>query len=278
MWGRDVTIIFPSLSKAGRLGNQLFQVASTIGIAERQRDEPRFPEWDYRPYFCMPDRYFGAQIGIDATKFVPHIDERAQVYLQDYNLFAHMKNEIRCFFEPSELAWGIMMQDENRWVLELPQPVTVLHVRRGDNVTHPQGYHPLRSMDYYERALERTQGSVLVLSDDIPWCRTNVPSIVGNRDLCFYAGTARPREYADRIAYEHSPAMDWLDVQLGASVAQNVIMSNSTYSWWIGFLANPSVTVFYPTNWYGRHLRYVDASLMFPPEWVELDDPTQGGI
>jgi hypothetical protein len=275
-----VTIIFPNLGMAGRLGNQLWQIASTIGIAEKQRDEPRFPEWDYRPYFCIPDSYFGAQIGIDATKFVSHIDPRAQVYLQDYNLFSHVKDEIRCFFQPSELAWEIMMSDENRWVLELPQPVTVLHVRRGDNVIHPQGFHPLRSNDYYENALSFTssKSSVLVLSDDIPWCRANIPSLAGSRDTYFYEGVARPREYADRVAYQNSPAMDWLDMQLGAHVAQNVIMSNSSYSWWMAFLSNPSASVCYPTNFFGRELSYIDASLMFPPGWICLQDPTQGGV
>ncbi len=268
------------LSKAGRLGNQLWEVASTIGIADRRNAEPRFPAWDYQPYFCVPDSYFGSAVGVEAMDFVPHIDPRARVYLQDYNLFSHIKDRIRWFFQPSELAWEILMKEANSWVLELPQPVTVLHVRRGDNVTHPKGFHPLRSMEYYERALSFTDPgcSVLVLSDDVPWCRANIPSILDGRDVYFYEGIARPREYVDRLFYETSPVMDWVDMQLGSLVAQDVIMSNSTYSWWIGFLANPSARVFYPANWFGRELRYIDASLMFPPEWIQLDDPTQGGV
>src|SRR5512146_3125510 len=47
-------ISFSRLGSHGRLGNQLFQIASTIGIAERAGAEAVFPEWEYESYFLSP--------------------------------------------------------------------------------------------------------------------------------------------------------------------------------------------------------------------------------
>lgn len=44
-------ITFSNLGKKGNLGNQLFQLASTIGIAEKNNQEYCFPSWDYADYF-----------------------------------------------------------------------------------------------------------------------------------------------------------------------------------------------------------------------------------
>ena len=44
-------ITFSKLGNLGRLGNQLFQVASTLGIGRRNGVEVGFPQWRYSKYF-----------------------------------------------------------------------------------------------------------------------------------------------------------------------------------------------------------------------------------
>ena len=44
-------ISFSQLGKHGRLGNQLFQIASTLGMAEKYGAEVVFPSWSYENYF-----------------------------------------------------------------------------------------------------------------------------------------------------------------------------------------------------------------------------------
>jgi len=44
-------ITFSKLEKKGHLGNQLFQIASTIGIAKSNGQEFGFPKWSYNFYF-----------------------------------------------------------------------------------------------------------------------------------------------------------------------------------------------------------------------------------
>ena len=44
-------IVFSRLGKKGNLGNQMFQIASTIGIALKNNQEFSFPKWEYSKYF-----------------------------------------------------------------------------------------------------------------------------------------------------------------------------------------------------------------------------------
>ena len=46
-----MTCTFTKLGNYGRLGNQLFQLASTISIAVDQGHDYIFPPWEYEKYF-----------------------------------------------------------------------------------------------------------------------------------------------------------------------------------------------------------------------------------
>lgn len=274
-----MTVIFPRLGQAGRIGNQLWQVAATVGIAGDKNDDFLFPEdWDYRPYFNIPDWCYGPQVGVDAGTLPQHIDERARVYLQDFGLFQYSETFIRELLSFTPLAIKIAQSRVPESFWEQPKPWTSVHVRRGDNVTHPLGYHPLRSRDYYETAIKMVvnPGSVIVFTDDAPWCQENMPSWLGS-DVYICSGPTRPREYADRVAYETSEPLDWIDLYL-MSLCERHITANSSYSWWGAFLSNDPTPIF-PSNWFGYLVSsYTDAGLMFPPGWIEVHDPTQGGV
>lgn len=264
-------ITFPYLGQAGRLGNQLWQIASTIGIAEKLGDEPRFSDWDYRPYFRVPDSYFGSlEGGTEVTEFVPHIDPRARVYLQDHNLFSHIREEIRSFFQPSDLALEKLDEYEEFWALD--RPMLSVHVRRGDNVPgNDPGtpdkhlYHPLRSLAYYNDAIDVLRdrcATVAVFSDDPEWCRENLKADY------FHQGVTRPKEHEPE--YKTAPIWDWVDLFLQVSADRHVC-SNSTYAWWGAYLSNdPQPIVPSRLDWYGPNLRYINAGLMIPSTWTEL--------
>ena len=44
-------ICFSRIGKFGRLGNQLFQIAATIGCAVENNTDAKFPQWDYSDFF-----------------------------------------------------------------------------------------------------------------------------------------------------------------------------------------------------------------------------------
>lgn len=268
---------FSKLGRMGRLGNQLWQAASTIGIAKTMKCEVRLPaSWDYRPYFSVPDEYFSdlpADVEADATALTDYLPPEARGYLQDYNLFKDIKDEIFLDFQPSRLAWDIL-NEKYAWFDDLPKPVLSLHVRRQDNVPendpgtpHKELYHPLRPISYYLRAIEMMEGqykTILCFSDDISWCEEEFKDI----PMTFWHGGAvRLKEHMP--GYETESFSDWHDL-FGMSFCDFHVLSNSSYAWWGAYLAGDEKAIYsFPP--YGPNLSMIDANLMYPPEWIRVD-------
>lgn len=274
-------ITFPELGQAGRLGNQLWQIASTIGIAESRGEKFSFPRWDYMQFFMMPEMFFSDQPGTPSYTLVNHIDERARLYLQDYNLFKHITPEIWQLLQPSPQADATLEHEKYQWYLELAAEHSVIsvHVRRGDNAYDPGTpdkhlYHPLRSATYYREAIKLVPPDepVVVFSDDLPWCRENMPDILGRDCYFFEGGIPRPKEHEPE--YHTAPVADWIDL-VAMTLADHHIISNSTYAWWGAFLSRNGKPI-YPTNWFGPALSHINTELMFPNRWRAVHDPLKG--
>lgn len=261
-----MTIAFPELGVVGRLGNQLYQLAATIGIARRLGQEPRFPLWDYQPYFSFPDELFvDNPAGAHPSSYAAHIDERARIYLQDAGLFADVLDEIRAYCAPSALAHGIFDSFE---FFALRRPILGMHVRRGDNVpgadlATPEKwrYHVCPGLEYYTAALAVVpeHASLAVFSDDIEWCEANLAADY------FHHGTPRPKELAPGY---FDPPLDWVDWHLLAT-CDSFVLSNSTFGVFAGYLADKPTIV--PSPFFGPDLDYIDARLLWAGrDWTEL--------
>lgn len=278
-------LTYRNLGNCGRLGNALWEIASTLGIAASRGEEAIFPRWDYAPYFHVPEHLFGDVMpsAVEATEFVPHMDYRAKPYLQDWNLFSGIEETIRNYFKPSHLAMETIDDPKFDWFHLLDDPIAV-HIRRGDNVTHPLGIHPLRSIQYYQDALQVVRADldeehpVVVFSDDIEWCKETLGKAfkhsTGGGIYYMEGNPQRPQEHLPE--FRGSLPMDWVDLQFMALCRYHII-ANSTYSWWGAFLSDNPHPV-YPSNWFGWQLKYINADLMFPPNWQRVFDATQGGV
>jgi hypothetical protein len=265
-------LIFSQLGVAGRLGNQLWQIASTIGLAQSRGATPRFPSWEYEAFFSVPREYFVAPTalrGREAHELITSVQPRQRIYMQDYALFAQVQDRVRAYFAPS--AEALERIEAVDWFYELPRPRLALHVRRGDLLSQHPVMTPLRSTQYYARAAALyPEDTIVVFSDDIAWCRRRLPRVLPGRRLFFYPGIPRP---VARAAYRASPVLDWIDLQLMARCEHHVI-SSSTLAWWGAFLsADPSPV--YPSNWYAPAIPWKsEAQLMMPSGWREVYDPT----
>jgi hypothetical protein len=216
------------LGSRGRLGNQLFQIAGTIGLAASMDVDAVFHQrWTYRPYVSLPDRFFGDRLTIarssEAWPLAVAIDEKARVYLQHLDLWNACRGEIHRWLQPSERAREAAAEKYSG-LLAFPCK-TAVHVRRGDLLTNPS--HQPCPASYYEQAVElaRTENpstQFLVFSDDIEWCHRNL----GIPEAHFVGGNP-----------------DWLDLTL-MSQCEHHICANSTFSWWGAFLStDPSPIV-----------------------------------
>ena len=256
-------LTFPMLERAGRLGNQLWQIASTVGLARKYDLDPRFPAtWSYRPYFSVPDELFASTENPSwQAQQLPDVEhlKAAGPYLQDLSFFADMADEIRLLFAPKRREWD-----------RLTQPTLCIHVRRGDNLVQ-EPFYPLPTLDYYLRSVkEHPDHDVLIHGDDHAWNRdVLVPhaQAVTSRPVHAIQGTPRPKEHEPD--YMTVPVLDWIDVFLGAR-CDAFCLSNSTLGWWMAFLAN-SDDVVYPDPWYGPAVKeqtgFDDHRLMMPANW-----------
>lgn len=266
-------ITYRGLGRYGRLGNQLFQLASTIGLAITHKEQVKFPaDWIYRPYFSVPDVFFGEipDDAIEATEYAQYLDYRARPYLQDITLFWEHIAVIRRFLKPSALVQETF--DQKRLPLRLPPaPRLGLHVRRGDNVIDPgvpnkSDYHLCPDLDYYRRGVRAVayhapsliRGTVCV-SDDLAWCVENIEEV----DL-YGTGVAYPKENEPLYGVTHP--QDWEDLFLLA-MCDCLVISGSTFGIWGAILANTNDVV-RPDKVYGPLVAaYTNAELLFPPEW-----------
>lgn len=264
-------IVFDDLERRGRLGNQCWQIASTIGLANDRFEDCAFPpSWSYRPFFQVPDRYFAGVDGTHPRELVTDVDVRHRDYLQDFSYWSDYEKEIREFFTPSARAKDDLFSPDLDWFHRLPDKIS-LHVRRGDNVISGPEYYPLPTLGYYRRALERfpKDSPIVVFSDEIPWCREVLaPALLADREHYFFEGVPRPKEH--EAHYLTAPVLDWIDLQAMSLCSYHAI-SNSTFAFWGAFLSFDQAPI-YPDRWYGPLIRaYANPELMFTdPRWQKV--------
>lgn len=278
---------YPNLERAGRLGNQLWQVAATLGFARERGVDPIFPEdWSYRPYLSVPDEWFGDERALARSVSAVSLSDLppAQApYLQQWRFIEPVMDEVMEAFRPSPLAIDIMVDhlasSGQGYLIVLGKAIT-LHVRRGDNTnpeTHPVGSWPLVTMDYYRDALALldpdAEATVVVFSDDPHWTADHLSDIVGPRNgWVVHGGPTRSPDY-EPDAYAADRPMDWIDLQLMASFTGGAVIANSTYSLW-GALLEPRPTT-YPDNWVGwrNAASLPPVGTMVPPGWHCIPNP-----
>jgi len=141
-------LTYDELGGMGRFGNQLFQIASTIGLALKEKAPYGFNSWDYESYFVNPLPKIDNNIYYTALKG----------YLQSYKNFEHCYDVIRKQFELKPLD------------LVVPENTVFIHFRAYSNdllgnVTH---IHPEQLAEYYQEAIKRFPNkNFIVFTDNI---------------------------------------------------------------------------------------------------------------
>jgi hypothetical protein len=235
-------IQFPELGRKGRLGNQLFQIAATMGIASEFKQDWRIPaDWVHRDRFQIPSDKFSLQ-RIDNT----YSDEEAfhyrpVPYANNLNLSGYFQS-----YRYWESIMPIVKETLTPKVHSVRSDSVALHVRRGDYLTHEGCYEEL-NINYYREAMALFEGAdFLIFSDDIPFCREMFKSM--------------KVEFSTNV-----DAVDDLSRMVGCS---GVIMANSSFSWWGGMLNSGKIVA--PKRWFGPSLQTLDTKDLRHPTWTVL--------
>jgi hypothetical protein len=267
---RTTTITFSKLGSYGRLGNQLFQIASVVGMARAMGWRAVFPtvptdleETVALSGICRAPLDLPVNVTIHGERGPTTLEMPCgpadecgsstgrvvdcRGYFQHQGYFAHVADvadEIRA-------AFRIRPSLQARVAPHIGQSTVGVHVRRGD-------YEDVLPAGYYEAAaaalVDAADPHVLVCSDDIAWCRKHLQMPRGWR----VTWSPWTRDIEDFAALTACPAM---------------VMSNSSFSWWAAWLGAHPRGVIMPWPWFGsaKAWKHADATSWNDP--AALQDP-----
>ena len=244
-------ISYKALGANGRLGNQLFQIAGTLGRAQRAGDinNAVFPNWAYQPYFNVPNHYFVA-----ANEITETIDG-GYAYMQDLREFSSCTEVIQEFFQPTKFA--ITEAQSLHPHFNQYAHTTAVHVRRGDYLGL-QATVTVCPIHYFTQAMNEMREKFpethfLVFSDDNDWCLDNFAQ---STDVTMITSPANATPIQSVMA----------DFNLMRS-CDAFIISNSTYSWWAAY-SSQSTDVICPSRWLnGLASTQIPIETLLPNHW-----------
>lgn len=252
---------FTSLGNMGRFGNQLFQIAATIGLARKHGDSYIFPPWEHadlfaqqipqatsvlRPDIALMQRCFhfvDVSISVGGACLIDLVG-----YFQSEEFFRDSVAEVRRLFEPNAAISTALHLEYDAIIAR--QPTCVVVVRRGDYLQHVHS-HPPQTAEFYAEAMTSfdTDTMFFVTSDDIEWCREHLHA----KHLVFL------------------PQSAWIHNFFLGTLCHDTITANTTFGWWIAYLnKNAHKRVVAPRRWFGPARPHHDTRHLIPSGWMTI--------
>lgn len=239
-----MVISFSRLGNYGRIGNQLFQVASTLGIAESCNAEASFPPWKYEKYFKDPIPHNGL---VSRPHNEKHYHYEKIEISQDADLFGYFQSH-RYFpnnYKP-KFSEEIISQWGNHEAFK--KETIAIHIRRGDYINH-ECYYQL-PISWYISALLSIPNwkdcNILFFSDDMEYLKVHFECLP---NAFFIPG----------FEIDHLCLM---------SLCDHHIIPNSTFSWWGAYLSEQK-NVIHSGKMFRGSFAHKDIKDFYPPNWNE---------
>ncbi len=249
-------ITYTNLGKRGNLGNQLFQIAATIGIANKNHQDYCFPKWKYSIYFekelpiCNPDKK-------QYQTFKEKQFEYQNIVLNrgEYNLIGWFQSEkyfdIKQVKDQFRFKKYLVHSITNKYGFLLNSKHILISIRRGDFVNHP--YYFQLSYKYYFLAIienfpDWESRNLIFTSDDIDYCKRHYSFLKNSYFL-------DDLNAIEQLAF--------------GSLATDFIISNSTFSWWLAWLGEKmnSIIIRPEKNFRGEYATINNDKDYFPSRW-----------
>lgn len=254
-------IIFSRLNAdTARLGNQLFRIASTIGIAIKNNQKYGFPFWEYSKYFVNPLPKIDEQLDYKIIK-----EKKYEFYewdLKNGNFEVYGWLQTEKYFDIDKIKSQFIIKPEvitkaiEPYQMAFSKKTILITVRRGDFINHPYYYQV--SFKYYLLALinnfpDWKERNILFTSDDINYCKKHF-SFLKNATFI-----------------NNSDPMIHLIV---GTKCDDYIISNSTFSWWTAWLGEQKDTkIIRPIkNFRGLESKRKNDKDFFPNRWIPFDE------
>ena len=252
----------------GRLGNQLFQIAT--GLAHSKRTgrtlaivpDVHTPSYIARGYLhtcgkwittkhsCHPD---WQEPTLGYTSIPPHA-RNLKGYFQTEKYFDTIRNDL---YELFTLPESIECYAHSKWgdLISRMPALTVVHIRRGDYFQSAVNMknHGFLTDKYYTRAMQASGAErVAIFSDDIEWCKRQ-----------------------SWLPHDRCEFIDESDEQIALYLmtkSKSFIISNSSFSWWAAYLSGEGARVWAPDRWYPRTSAFANSGWedIYMSGWIKV--------
>ena len=258
-----------SAETMGRLGNQMFIVATAHSLALDNNDSTIFSEYVigvtpltrretsiHRSTVLRKVKYTN---DLSFIKYVysenpdqsfSSIPYQKDIFLKGYfqseKYFKHNRESILNLFSPI-VPIDNLLEKKYKSIIHKEDVVSV-HIRRGDYLKFSD-YHANMGSDYYAEAMNRfpSSSTFVFFSDDIEWCKENFKG-------------------ENNIFIEKQE--DVLDLYLMSKITNNII-ANSSFSWWSAWInENENKIVIAPKVWFGPKNQHLSRKDLTPNDWV----------
>lgn len=269
----------------GGLGNQLFQIFTTVVYAFKQKSRfcftneemlfighPRRTYWnDFLnglKQFTIPNIYshFNNQFEYVEKTFhysqIPNIDREKIIlngYFQSYKYFHNDKDVLFRLIRLQQQKDTVFQEYSNFFLTE--NTIVSMHFRLGD-YKNVQQFHPILPYTYYERALKTLPNNSRILYLCEEQDENIVNKIIGDLKI----------EYPDMEFIKIPDSIcDWKQLIIMSLCRVNII-ANSTFSWWGAYFnTNDNKIVKYPSIWFGSKLSHNNLQDLFLDTWEKVE-------
>lgn len=272
-------ITYTNLGKNGEFGNQLFQISAVIGTALKHNTDFNFPKWkgfvsqtEYSKYFKnpIPETLNSNQNFIFYSE--PSFSYNEIPYLQDKNIdlfgyfqsekyFSHCKEEIKKYFEPSDLILNKIknLDYSNSVCLQLRfYDSKRSYGKENNNSCGDPSYGDI----YYT-----VEENIPFLKNAINYFGKNKNYLVSTNN--YEKAKAMFSSYSNFIFLEEYSYLERFFIQ---TLCEHNIITNSTFGWWGAWLNKfEDNTVFAPINWFKPNFKQKEETKdLYPTNWRVL--------
>lgn len=281
----------------GGLGNQLFQIFTTIAYSLKnkisfifpymiQLDEKRHSYWDsflndlsknttINPDWKLNNNHLVSLPTYRENGF--HFQEIPKAAIS-FQLFGYFQSYKYFINEQESIFKLIHLREQQRlifhdfaYLFNEPENSTYisLHFRLGDYV-FLQDHHPILSLDYYKKSIDYILSflSSFRKIKVIYLCEENDNSIVSDK---IHTLKSKFKEENIEFIKVKDNIPDWKQLLI-MSICHHNIIANSTYSWWGAYFnANPHKLVCYPSSWFGIKKQNYILNDLFPDTWKKIE-------
>lgn len=153
-------------------------------------------------------------------------------------------------------AHGTPNKTNARYIADMESQESVgIHIRRGDYLSSPE-FMGICDLEYYSRGIKEIVSDgkkhvFYIFSNDIFWCKENITPLCAGHDVKFVTENTGLNSCWDMFLMTH---------------CKELIIANSSFSWWGAFLNKRRGRVVAPKKWFNRDAEFD----IWLDEWILL--------